>query len=138
MEWALCTKLQHSSSVIIAVKEGCLQEASHVKDPPNLSTSITQGKIYKILLSLIQVFCNPWVVITPLDICPSKECETQQILGVSHGDLSSGAQLLLVFLSSLTLSSFSIMSLLPGISSQLIYLDPDSDLGEFKLRMVIQ
>lgn len=86
MEWVLCTKLQHSSSVIIAVKEGCLQEASHVKDPPNLSTSITQGKIYKILLSLIQVFCNPWVVITPLDICPSKECETQQILGVSHGD----------------------------------------------------
>ena len=51
---------------------------------------------------------------------------------------SSVVQLLLVFLSSLTFSSFSVMSLLPGISSQLIYLVPDSDLGEFKLRMVIQ
>lgn len=51
---------------------------------------------------------------------------------------SSVRHLLLAFLSSLTFFSFRIMFLLPGLSSQLNYFVPGSDLGELKFRRVIQ
>lgn len=63
--------------------------------------------------------------------------ESQQILGVSHnGNKLSEAPF--IGFSFFPFFSFPIMFLLPGLSSQLNYLVPGSDLGELKLRRVIQ